>query len=444
MGIHTIRQTAGSTGDDIVSTRFTTLFEAGPGLPLDCGRTLGPITVAWEHYGTLNRDRSNVILVCHALSGGAHAAGRHEAAARPGWWDAFIGPGRAFDTSRYCVICTNVLGGCYGTTGPASIDPATLRAHGPDFPVVTVWDMVRVQRALLDRLGVPSLAAVAGGSMGGMQALAWSVLYPGFVRSVVAIATTDRHSPMQIALNEVARRAVMADPAWRGGRYEAGNGPAAGLAVARMLGHITYLSDARMERKFGRRAPAERTFTLDGAEFEVERYLAHQGSSFVGRFDANALLYLTKALDYFDLAERHGSLHDAAVATEARFLLLSFSSDWLYPPAQLERLAAALAAAGRDVEHRCLPSSEGHDAFLLEHEQQAPIIRRFLPDGLLDGQDALHAHREVPGERADEQVVPALRGGRERHLGGFARPDQLRVREKLRRDGRDDEVRVAR
>jgi homoserine O-acetyltransferase/O-succinyltransferase len=433
-----------SSGVGSVSTRFTTLFDDGPGLVLDCGRTLGPITVAWEQYGAPNRDRSNVILVCHALSGGAHAAGWHEGAAKPGWWDPFIGPGRAFDTSRYCVVCSNVLGSCYGTTGPASVDPATGRAHGPDFPVVTVWDMVRVQRALVDRLGVSSLAAVAGGSMGGMQALAWSVLFPGLARSVVAIATTDRHSPMQIAFNEVARRAVMADPAWRGGCYDAGGGPAAGLAVARMLGHITYLSDDRMERKFGRRAATGRAFALDKAEFEVERYLGHQGASFVSRFDANALLYLTKALDYFDLSERHGSPDAAAAAARGRFLLLSFSSDWLYPPAQLQRVAATLEAAGRDVEYRCLASAEGHDAFLIEYDRQAPIIRRFLARDLLDGEDALHAHREVPGEGADEQIVSALRGSREGHLGGLAGPDQPGIREQLRLDGRGDELRVAR
>jgi homoserine O-acetyltransferase len=359
-----------------VETRYETVCVDG--LVLDCGRRLGPITVAWEQYGEMNAGASNVILVCHALSGGAHAAGWHEDVATPGWWDAFIGPGRAFDTNRFCVVSTNVLGGCYGTTGPASIDPATGRRWGPDFPVVTVWDMVRVQRALLDRLGVSRLAAVAGGSMGGMQALAWPVLFPDAVESVVAIASTDRHSPQQIAFNEVARRAIIADPEWYGGRYEASGGPGAGLAVARMLGHITYLSDAGMEKKFGRRTVGSPGFAIGRPEFEVERYLDHQGASFVGRFDANSLLYLTKAIDYFDLAERDGSLRGALAGPRARFLLLTFSSDWLYPPAQLERVARTLEEVGRETTYRCLTSDLGHDAFLVDHEQQAPIIRGFL------------------------------------------------------------------
>jgi homoserine O-acetyltransferase/O-succinyltransferase len=362
-----------------VETRQTTVFEEG--LSLDCGRRLGPITVAWEQYGTLDAEASNVILVCHALSGGAHAAGWHEEGAKPGWWDAFIGPGRAFDTSRFSVVSTNVLGGCYGTTGPASIDPATGRRYGTDFPVVTVWDMVRVQRALLERLGVSKLAAVAGGSMGGMQALAWPVLFPDMVESVVAIASTDRHSPQQIAFNEVARRAIIADPEWRGGRYAASAGPGAGLAVARMLGHITYLSNAGMEKKFGRRTAGDPGFAIGRPDFEVERYLDYQGVSFVGRFDANSLLYLTKAIDHFDLAERSGSLEAALARSDARFLLLTFSSDWLYPPAQLERVARALDEIGRETTYRCLASDLGHDAFLVDHEQQAPIIRSFLEAG---------------------------------------------------------------
>jgi homoserine O-acetyltransferase/O-succinyltransferase len=359
-----------------VETRQTTVLEEG--LTLDCGRRLGPITVAWEQYGTPNAESSNVILVCHALSGGAHAAGWHEEGAKPGWWDAFIGPGRAFDTSRFSVVSTNVLGGCYGTTGPASIDPATGRRYATDFPVVSVWDMVRVQRALLERLGVSRLAAVAGGSMGGMQALAWPALFPDMVESVVAIASTDRHSPQQIAFNEVARRAILADPEWRGGLYEASAGPGAGLAVARMLGHITYLSDAVMEKKFGRRRAGSPGVELGRPEFEVERYLDHQGASFVGRFDANSLLYLTKAIDRFDLAERGGSLKAALARSRARYLLLTFTSDWLYPPAQLERVASALKSIGRESTYRCLASDLGHDAFLVDHEQQAPIIRAFL------------------------------------------------------------------
>jgi homoserine O-acetyltransferase len=415
-----------------VATQHTTLFERG--LQLECGRRLGPITVAWEHYGAVNRDRSNVVLVCHALSGGAHAAGWHEPGGKAGWWDALIGPGRAFDTTRYCVVSTNVLGGCYGTTGPASVDPATGNAFGPDFPPLTVWDMVRVQRELLARLGVRSLAAIAGGSMGGMQALAWAALFPDRVRSVVAIAATDRHSPQQIALNEVARRAIIADPEWRGGRYDAGSGPAAGLAVARMLGHITYLSDVGMERKFGRRrmqAPADRPWQ---AAFEVERYLDHQGRNFVNRFDANSLLYLTRAIDSFDLGERDGSLEAALDRTRARFLLLTFSSDWLYPPAQLARVALAARAVGREVEYRCLESDRGHDAFLLEHEQQAPIIHGFLDTaGRLDGEHASYPEGEVAGEGADEHVVAALGRRHEWGVSRFTGPDQPGAGEELGR-----------
>jgi homoserine O-acetyltransferase len=414
---------AASGGVGKVETRFTALFENG--LTLECGRRLGPITVAWEQYGTPNRDRTNVVLVCHALSGGAHAAGWHDEGAKPGWWDTFIGLGRAFDTTLYCVVSTNVLGGCYGTTGPASIDPVTGLLYGPDFPVITVWDMVRVQRALLSHLGVSSLAAVAGGSMGGMQALAWSVLFPDWVRSVVAIASTDRHSPQQIAFNEVARRAITADPAWRGGRHEPGAGPEAGLAVARMLGHITYLSDIGMERKFGRRLAGRPGQRLGEPEFEVEQYLDHQAASFVKRFDANSLLYLTKAIDHFDLSAKDGSLAAALTRSRARFLLLTFSSDWLYPPAQLERVAGTLETIGREVTYRCLESDYGHDAFLLEHEQQAPIIRRFLdPAILLHREDALHADCEVAGEGADERVVAADGGRHERCVRRLAGPHQ--------------------
>jgi len=416
-----------------VETRFTTL--ARDLLTLECGRRLGPITVAWERYGELNRDRTNVILVCHALSGGAHAAGWHDEGAKPGWWDALIGPGRAFDTTRYSVVSTNVLGGCYGTTGPGSIDPATRRPYGPDFPALTVWDMVRVERELLARLGVRSLAAVAGGSMGGMQALAWSVLFPDWVRSVVAVAATDRHSPQQIAFNEVARRAITADPAWQGGRYEAGAGPAAGLAVARMLGHITYLSETGMERTFGRRLAAQPGRRPGEPAFEVERYLDRQGRSFAGRFDANSLLYLTKAIDDFDLGERDGSLEAALRRSRARFLLLTFSSDWLYPPAQLERVAAAARMAGREVVYHCLDGDRGHDAFLVEHEQQAPVIRRFLGAAdLLDGEDALHPEGEVAGKGADEHVVAPPGGHGEGGVSGFAGPDQSRVGQELGRD----------
>jgi homoserine O-acetyltransferase len=371
------RHSAHDGGPTITAcTRHTTVCEDG--LELECGRRFGPITVAWEQYGEFNRDRSNVVLVCHALSGGAHAAGWREGEEKPGWWHEMIGAGKAFDTTRYCVISTNVLGSCYGTTGPASVDPATGEVFGPDFPVVTIWDMVRVQRRLLHRLGVQTLHAVAGGSMGGMQALAWSVLYPEDARAIVVIASTDRHSPRQIAFNEIARRAVMADPSWNNGRYDPAQGPEAGLAVARMLGHVTYLSDAGMQRKFGRRTRGSRAYAIGAPEFEVECYLEHQGRSFVRRFDANSLLYITKAIDYFDLSDAHPSLEAALASTRARFLLLTFSSDWLYPPHQLSLVASGLRAANRPVEYHCLASEAGHDAFLVDHVQQAPLVRRFL------------------------------------------------------------------
>lgn len=381
----TLRCCEDETGRVSEETRFmpirrglTTVCEDG--LPLDCGRTLRPVHVAWESYGELNAQGSNAILVCHALSGGAHAAGLHPGSAKPGWWDVMIGPGKAFDTNRYCVICTNVLGSCYGTSGPSSIDPATGKPFGPDFPLVTIWDMVRVQRQVLDRIGVRRLHAVAGGSMGGMQALAWSVLYPGYSKGIIAIASTDRHSPRQIAFNEIARRAVTADPAWNGGRYDDDEGPAAGLAVARMLGHLTYMSDGSMLRKFGRRTREGLGYALAAPEFEVEHYLEHQGRSFVRRFDANSLLYLTKAIDYFDLSQQHGSLDAALEAARASFLLLAFSSDWLYPAEDLERVASKLRAAKRKVEYTCLQSDAGHDAFLVDHASQTPIVRRFLEE----------------------------------------------------------------
>lgn len=370
----------GGSGLGVVETRYARVYDDG--LSLDRGGRIGPVTVAYERYGTVSAAGDNVILVCHALSGGAHAAGFHPGARKPGWWDTMIGPGKAFDTDRYCVISSSVLGSCYGTTGPASIDPDTGRPYGSRFPLVTVRDMVRVQRALLDDLGVTSLLAVAGGSMGGMLALEWAATYPGFVRSVVALATAHRHSPQQIAFNEIARRAVMADPNWRGGDYYGGPPPAGGLAVARMIGHVTYLSDRGMQRKFGRRRGAgDRTRAHAGdADFEVGRYLDHQGRSFVERFDANALIYMTRALDEFDLEADGRSLVDVFRPTGAAFLLLTFSSDWLYPPYQLEAVAAAVRAAGRHVQYREIRSDYGHDAFLLEHETQTPLVAAFLDE----------------------------------------------------------------
>ncbi len=349
------------------------------GLQLESGVSLGPITIAYETYGKLNKDRDNAILVCHALSGGAHAAGWHEEAKKPGWWDVMIGPGKGLDTDRYFVVCSNVLGSCYGSTGPASINPATGSPYGLRFPLVTIRDMVHAQRHLLDFLGVRSLLTVTGGSMGGMQALQWAVSYPELVRSVIAIATTHRHSAQQIAFNEVARQAVMADPAWNQGDYYETEGPRLGLAVARMVGHITYLSDIGMEQKFGRRLRNRERFGYDfSLDFEVESYLRYQGQSFVERFDANSLLYITKALDYFDIADGQGSLSRAFRETQASYLLLAFTSDWLYPPHQLKEVAQAIRRLGKDATYCEIKSDYGHDAFLLEHQVQTPMIRSFL------------------------------------------------------------------
>ena len=363
----------------LVDTRHATLCEAG--LDLACGRRLEVVSVAYECYGRLNAARDNAILVCHALSGGAHAAGWHEGASKPGWWDVLIGPGKAFDTDRFFVVSSNVLGSCYGTTGPSSVNPSDGRPYGSRFPVVTIGDMVTVQRALVDRLGISRLFAVAGGSMGGMQALEWAVRYPEAARSVIALATSPRHSPQQIAFNEIARRAVMSDPNWRGGDYYDGERPRSGLALARMLGHVTYLSDRGMHRRFGRRLRTDGLQYGLGREFEIERYLDHQGQAFVDRFDANSLLYLTRAIDYFDLVPSGGTLRDAFTSSGAAFLFLTFSSDWLYPPYHLEEVANAASAAGRSVAYREIPSDYGHDAFLLEHQAQEPVIRAFLNEG---------------------------------------------------------------
>ena len=349
------------------------------GLALDSGVTFGPITVAYETYGTLSPARDNVILVCHALSGGAHAAGFLEGQTKPGWWDSMIGPGKPFDTNRYYIICSNVLGSCYGTTGPASIDPKTGKSFGLHFPVVTVRDMVKLMAKLLDHLGIDKILAVTGGSMGGMLALEWAVLFPERVRSVIGLATTRRHSPQQIAFSEVQRQAIMSDPAWNHGDYYDTEGPRHGLAVARMVGHITYLSDVGMKRKFGRRLRNREQYGYDfSTDFEVESYLRYQGQSFVDRYDANSLLYLSKALDYFDLADGFPSLKDAFRGTRALYLLISFSSDWLYPPAQLKEVAQAIRRSGGDATYCEITSDYGHDSFLVESAAQDPYIRSFL------------------------------------------------------------------
>lgn len=371
----------------LVQTQYLTLPEP---LVLQCGETLPSVTVAYETYGALSPQGDNAVLVCHALSGDAHAAGYHEGPAKPGWWETMIGPGKGIDTGRYFVLCANTIGGCQGTTGPSSLNPATGRPYGTDFPLVTIADMVEVQRRLLDRLGIGPLHAVIGGSMGGMQALQWAVACPDRVQRVVAIAVCHRHGPQQIAFNEVGRRAITADPHWRGGHYYGGPGPVHGLSVARMIGHITYLAEAGMMDKFGRQVrqqPAEKF----APSFAVETYLSHQGESFVQRFDANSYLYITKALDTFDLSAGAGSLEAALKPFHGRTLLVSFSSDWLYPPAQGREIARAIRLGGGDVTYCEIQSGHGHDAFLVESDRLALLVAGFL------GQRMATADESYPG-----------------------------------------------
>ncbi len=352
-------------------------------IALDSGATLAPVDVAYETYGQLNAERSNAILVLHAFSGDAHAAGISPETGKPGWWDNMIGPGKAFDTNRYFVISSNVLGGCRGTTGPSSINPATGSPYGMSFPVITISDMVRLEKMLIDALKILRLLTVTGGSMGGMQALEWAVAYPDRVVSAIPIAATTRHSAQQIAFNEVGRQAIMADPDWNGGDYYGKQPPARGLAVARMVGHITYMSDDSMREKFGRRLRGKENFGFDfGVDFEVESYLRYRGSQFVGRFDANSYLYITKAMDYFDLTNGQGSLAAALAPAQARFLVISFSSDWLYPSYQSQEIVRALRARNCDVAYAELPSNYGHDSFLVDVAEQTELIRGFLASTL--------------------------------------------------------------
>lgn len=351
----------------------------GP-LRLDGGATLAPVEIAYETYGTLADGASNAVLVCHALTGDQHVASAHPRTGKPGWWTRMVGPGRPVDTSRHLVICANVLGSCMGSSGPASADPATGRPYAMRFPVITIRDMVRAQAMLLDHLGVERLAAVVGGSMGGMQALSWAATYPDRVRACVVIASTARHTAQNIAFHEVGRQAVMADPNWRGGDYYDREPPAAGLAVARMAAHITYLSEAGLTEKFGRKLQARdaKSFGFD-ADFQVESYLRHQGLSFVDRFDANSYLYITRAMDYFDLAEEHGGrLADAFRGTATRFCLVSFDTDWLYPTGESRGVVRALHAAGAAASFVELSSPFGHDAFLLESPALDRVVDGFL------------------------------------------------------------------
>ena len=348
-------------------------------IALDSGATLAPVEIAYETYGELNARKTNAILVLHAFSGDAHAAGISPETGKPGWWDNMIGPGKAFDTNRYFVISSNVLGGCRGSTGPSSINPETGCPFGMSFPVITIGDMVRAQRMLVDSLGIDRLLTVSGGSMGGMQALEWAVAWPDRVVSAIPIATTTRHSAQQIAFNEVGRQAVMADPDWNGGNYYSAKPPARGLAVARMVGHITYMSDDSMREKFGRRLRGKENFGFGfDVDFEVESYLRYRGSQFVSRFDANSYLFITKAMDYFDLTNGRGSVAAAFERAAARFLVISFSSDWLYPSYQSQEIVRALRARNCDVAYVELQSNYGHDSFLVDVAEQSDLVRGFL------------------------------------------------------------------
>jgi len=360
----------------IVETQYYTFAQSPDELKLECGKSLGPVTLAYETYGKLNADKSNAILVCHALSGDAHAAGLHEGEYNPGWWEDMIGPGKAFDTDRYFIICSNVIGGCKGSTGPSSINPETGKPYALEFPMITVVDMVNAQRHLIDHLGIGKLLSVAGGSMGGMQVLQWVASYPERVRSAIPIATALKHSPQQIAFNEVVRQSIMADPDWRQGNYYEYGQPAKGLAVARMIGHITFMSDQSMEEKFSRRLKNGDYSFKFGADFEVEGYLRYRGDSFVKRFDANSYLYITKAIDYFDLS--NGKLVSRDKPIDTRFLVISFKSDWLYPCYQSQEIVRQLKAGFIEATSCEVASTYGHDAFLVEVEEQTHLIRHFL------------------------------------------------------------------
>jgi len=369
-----------NTSIGIVKKQTYTFAKDKP-MRLDNGESLGPITLAYETYGQLNSEGNNAILICHALSGDSHVAGYYtEADPAPGWWDECVGPGKAFDTDKYFVICSNVIGGCQGSTGPNSVNPDTGKPYGLSFPVITIGDMVRAQRNLIDRLGVKTLLTVAGGSMSGMQVLEWASRYPDRVQSAIPIATTARHSPMLIAFGEVGRQAIYADPNWNSGNYYEGTHPDAGLAVARMVGHITYLSEDSMHEKFGRRLQTREHFGYNfETDFAIESYLRYNGQRFTERFDANSFLYVTKALDYFDLANGYEKLSQAFVnSTNLPYLVLSFTSDWLYPAYHAKELVSALTAADCDVTYLNIESTWGHDAFLLEVDTMTRLLSQFL------------------------------------------------------------------
>jgi homoserine O-acetyltransferase len=364
----------------LVETKVFTFAEPPNEMELECGQKLGPITLAYETYGELAPERDNAVLICHALSGDAHVAGYHTPQdKKPGWWDLYVGPGKAIDTTKYFVICSNIIGGCKGSTGPSSLNPKTGKPYGPDFPVVTISDMVRAQKELIDHLGIRRLLSIKGGSVGGFHVLEWVVRYPDCVASAIPIATTARLSAQGIAFDEVGRQAIMADPNWAEGEYYGKEPPWAGLAIARMIAHITYLSDEQMHVKFGRRLQGRKAFGYDfKTEFEVESYLRYQGDSFVRRFDANSYLYISKAMDYFDLPAKYGSLLQAFQDVKAEFLVISISSDWLFPTYQSKEIVRALKANGVPTTFIELDAPYGHDSFFHPNETLGGALSGFL------------------------------------------------------------------
>jgi len=405
----------------IVKTEILRIVEQDQPLELDCGRTLEPIDVAYETYGEINEGGDNVILICHALSGNAHVAGRNSSEdKKPGWWDVMIGPGKAIDTNRYFVICSNFLGGCSGTTGPCSTNPATNHPYGLDFPIITIGDMVKVQKLLLDKLGIKEVLAVIGGSIGGMQVLQWAIDYPDFIKAAIPIATTTNLGAQCIAFDAVGRNAITADANFNNGKYTDENAPDTGLSIARMIGHITYLSEQGMREKFGRQLRNAKTYSYDlGSEFAVETYLDYQGQTFVERFDANSYLYITKAADYFDLKKDRGSLVEAFANVKCRFLVVSFTSDWLFTPAQSKAMVDALIANGKDVSYCDIDSPYGHDAFLLEPETLGSLLSGFVaamhhPEIKKNNKTAKKTHRRIhPVKdahrlRVDYEVIESL------------------------------------
>lgn len=372
----------------IVEKQTFTFAEPPDTMVLENGERIGPVTLAYETLGTLNENRDNAVLVCHALTGDSHVAGYYSIEdEKPGWWDTMVGPGKGIDTEKYFVICSNVLGGCMGTTGPSSVNPETGEAYGLSFPVITIGDMVNAQRELVRYLGVEKLHCVIGGSVGGMQVLKWCQSYPEMVDSAVALATTMRHSALAIAFNEVARQSIISDPNWNGGYYYNGEKPAMGLSVARMIGHITYLSDESMRQKFGRRLQAKEDFSFDfDAEFQVESYLHYQGAKFVDRFDANTLLYITKAADYFDLQQSDTPENALMTLKDSgtKFLIVSYTSDWLYPTYQSKNIVKVLKRNGLDVSFCEIEANCGHDAFLLPNDRLTSLLTGFLGGVTLD------------------------------------------------------------